>query len=608
MLQRGSPTTPCAQAAATPAWLLLATVVLTLVAAASIGMLSPTAKAVPASIATGTQAVAVPTAAPAQPIFAEPRVAPALAGVAAAHDHDGGSADLGLAGNGAFPAGNASVAPFENPTDAARAPLRRYQGRSIVLLTDTRLDYANELLLKLDSFIQQAHAAIAGILDVQAAPRPTQIIVFELQERYQEYAREHAPGLVNNGGYYDGGMRTVVTYRFNNSMQLYFHELVHAMMGEQFADHNFARYTRRNWPIWFDEGMSEYLGSFEVLGQGIKIPSLNKGKLAYLANAIANNVFIDLPTLLRAPAERFSGASMNIYYAESWGLLDFLLSSPVHRSRVPGFFRRIRQGEDGLTAFKASFGDDLAALDASWRAHIHLMTRPVTGWVPLFTGESIDDWTIHEGGQWKAGGGEISGAGDRNYNYLIKSEVPMTDFAYELDLQLSRGTAGLILGNNFHGEYPYYYLIDVARDAVMLRRAYSASQIEPVIQAYAEVPMGDWVRLRVQVVDRVLKLSVGGREVLTSRVDRERFSLFGLYLYRARVRFRNIQVRREVSERAFASGQATTPTERAGGPAEPVPAARPVLVPANATRDGGAGGPSPAASGLAAQRTGLSPQ
>jgi hypothetical protein len=476
----------------------------------------------------------------------------------------GGQAETRAAGAG-------QPSPFDVSGEANHAPLRRYAGRTIVLQTDTRNDYAVELLTKLDSFLGQASTELSRALDVASQPKPTQIIVFESQERYQDYARQHAPGLVNNGGYYDGGMRTVVTYRFNNSMQLYFHELVHAMMGEQFADHHFSRYTRKNWPIWFDEGIAEYLGSFEVVGTGIRIPAQNKGKLAYLANAIANNVFIDLPSLLRAPPERFSGASMNIYYAESWGLLDFLLHSPLHKPKVAQFFRKIRQGEDGIAAFKASFGEDLTSIDAAWRVYIHEATRPAQGWVPLFSGESIDDWTIHEGGQWRAGQGEIRGQGDRNYNYLIKSEVPMTDLSYELDLQLQQGTAGLILGNNFHGEYPYYYLIEIARDAVLLKRAWSASQIEPVVQAYAEIPLGQWVHIRVQIVDRVLHMTVGGKEIITTRVDRDRYSLFGLYLYRAKVRFRNVQVHNEAVEpKAIVSTPVpamTAVAATAGGPA-----------------------------------------
>ena len=476
-------------------------------------------------------------------------------------------------GESAFPAGTGQPAPFEQEGSVARQPLQRSAGKYAVLWTDTRPEYAAELLGRLDSFLTQAHAEMGRVLDVQVTAKPVQIYVFESQERYQEYAREHAPGLVNNGGFYDGGMRTVVTYRYNNSMQLYFHEMVHAMMGEQFADHNFTRYTRRHWPIWFDEGIAEYLGSFELLGRNVQVPAVNKGKLAYLVNAMANRAFIDLPTLLKAPAERFSGPSMNIYYAESWGLLDFLLSSPATRPKVAQFFKKIKSGEDGLGAFRSCFGDNLIALDSAWRSYLSEKAKVGPGTVQLFSGETIDDWTIHEGGQWKAGGGEISGQGDRNYNYLIKSELPSSEFTYQLDVNLSRGTAGLILGNNFHGEYPYYYLIEIARDVVMVRRAWSASHIEPVIQAYAELPPSTWVQVRATVQDRVLRLTIGGREVLQTRVDRERYSLFGLYLYRAKVRFRNISLLREAATPAWSS----LPAAPAGGP--PVSLPQPPVAP-----------------------------
>lgn len=465
-------------------------------------------------------------------------------------------------GESAFPAGTGQPAPFASEGSSARQPLQRSAGKTAVLWTDTRPEYASELLGRLDSFLAQAHAELGKVLELQVAAKAVQIYVFESQERYQEYAREHAPGLVNNGGFYDGGMRTVVTYRYNNSMQLYFHELVHAVMGEQFGDHHFTRYTRRNWPIWFDEGIAEYLGSFDLLGKEVRVPAVNKGKLAYLVNAMANNVFIDLPTLLKAPAERFSGPSMNIYYAESWGLLDFLLSSPVTRPKVALFFKKIKGGEDGLAAFRTCFGDNLQQLDATWRTYLYERARIGPGTVQLFGGSHIDDWTIHEGGQWLAGNGEISGHGDRNYNYLIKSELPSTNFTYQLDVNLAHGTAGLILGNNFHGEYPYYYLIEIARDVVMVRRAWSASHIEPVIQAYAEVPPSTWVQVRASVSDRVLRLYVGGREVLQTRVDRDRYSLFGLYLYRAKVRFRNISLLREGPLPAWSA----LPAGSAGGP------------------------------------------
>ena len=92
-------------------------------------------------------------------------------------------------GESAFPAGTGTPAPFEATGPVSRAPLRRYDGKTAVLWTDTRAEYATELMDRLDSFLAQAHAEMARILDVQATPKHVQIYVFESQERYQEYAR-----------------------------------------------------------------------------------------------------------------------------------------------------------------------------------------------------------------------------------------------------------------------------------------------------------------------------------------------------------------------------------------------------------------------------------
>jgi hypothetical protein len=475
-----------------------------------------------------------------------------------------------LAGAAAAHAPRAEDAPVPPGLDVAgsRQPLRRYVGRYVALWTDCRPEFARELLGQLDSFVRQAHDELAQILQLQVKPKPVQIYVFEAQEHYQAYAREHAPTLVNNGGYYDGALRTVVTYRYNNSMQLYFHELVHAILGEQFADHQFSRYNRRHWPVWFDEGMAEYLGSFALQQSGLQIAAVNKSKLAYLANAVHSDNLLDLNLLLRAPSERFSGASMNFYYAGAWGLVDLLLATPKWRAQVPNFFARIKAGEDGLEAFRACFGADTAAMQAAWKARITKLAQPEPGEVHLFDGKHVWDWTVHEGGNWRASGGEITGNGDNNYNYLIKADVPLSSLSLQVDVHLTHGTAGLILGNHDHREYPYHYLIDIGKDVIMLRRAWSATRIEPMIQAWAEVPLREWVRVRVDVQDGVLRVLVDGREVLTTRTDRPRLSMFGLYLYKAKVRFRNVTLTRRSLDAApltsMPAGSASSPAPGTG--------------------------------------------
>ncbi len=434
------------------------------------------------------------------------------------------------------------------PPAKDRAPaLRSLATRHFVLRTNASEAYARSLGDKLDSYVSQLNVLLPALLQERIEPIRPNIVVWERQEEYQRQARESAPQLVNNGGYYDGATRTIVTYRYNNSLQLYFHEILHAIMGEVFRDHYFFRYSRPNWPIWFDEGLAEYFGSFEADGAGVRIAARNRTKIAYLINALDTGTLVSLRSLLTAPSERYSGTSMNLYYAQAWGLVDFLVKTKPYDEAFPKFYRAIRTDVDGLTAFKQAFGDDLDKLDAEWRAHLWSLGGIPAGWNPLFNGVNIDEWTVHEGGSWTTMDQAIVGRGDENYNYLIRSDLPHTAFSLRADVLIERGTTGLILGNNFHGEYPYYYLIDLSRDHVTLRRAYSATRIATLREAQPHLPEDEWVPLLISVVDRRIQVRVNDQLVFEERDDRDRrYSLFGAYLYQGSARFRGIAVKSEL--------------------------------------------------------------
>ncbi len=441
----------------------------------------------------------------------------------------------------------ASTAAAQRRPPNGPTGLRPFTTRHFVIRTNAHEAYATALGRKLDSYYSQLSVQLPALLQDSIDPFRISIIVWERQEEYQREARRNAPQLVNNGGYYDGATRTIVTYRYNNSLQLYFHEILHAIMGEVFKDHHFFRYSKPNWPIWFDEGLAEYFGSFEVEGDDIRIAARNKTKVAYLVNALNTKSLNHLTSLLTAPSENYSGTSMNLYYAQAWGLLDFLVKTTPYDVAFPKFYRAIRNDVDGLTAFRQAFGDDLNRIDAEWRSYLWGLAAIPSGWRELFNGLSIDEWTVHEGGSWTVEDRAIVGRGDENYNYLIKSELPYGAFTLRVDVQIERGTTGLILGNNYHGEYPYYYLIDLSRDQVTLRRAKSATHISTVEEAQPHLPQDEWVTVAVTVSGRRLVVKVNDQMVFDEPETRDRrYSLFGVYLYQGSARFRNLSVRSEL--------------------------------------------------------------
>jgi len=200
---------------------------------------------------------------------------------------------------------------------------------------------------------------------------------------------------------------------------------------------------------------------------------------------------------------------------------------------------------DGMAAFTRSFGSDLEDLERRWRAHLWSLGAVADGWQSLFNGQGIDMWTVHEGGRWQVKGGVIDGVGDENYNYLIRSELPLTAFTFDLEMKVMNGTTGLILGNNFHGEYPYYYLVDISKDHVTLRRSYSATRIATIKEIRPLFPEKQWLPVSVQLLNDRLKVWVNGQLVLNEVEDKDRYSLFGVYLYQGHAQFRNIRIRKE---------------------------------------------------------------
>ena len=439
------------------------------------------------------------------------------------------------------------------PQDAS-AHLQTYMSKHFVLKTNCTPEFSVELSQRLDTYYEQLQELLPPILGEPLQAVRASVILFEQQDDYQKYAHKNAPLLVNNGGYYDGATRTIVTYRYNNSIQLYFHEILHAVLGQMFKDHYFFRYSKKNWPIWFDEGIAEYFGSFENVDGKLKFGARNKTKIAYLINALSSDSFVNLPKLLKARADRYSGNTMNLFYAEAWGLMDFLIHTKKYRKSLPEFFLDIKSGTDGIVAFKKHFSNDIKDMNRRWRAHLWSLGGVSEGWQSLFNGQTIDNWTIHEGGEWVVKNQHINGKGNDSYNYLIRSELPRTAFTFSLDLRLERGTAGIILGNNNHLEYPYYYLIDISKNQATLRRAHSATQIRTIRNVQPHIPQNQWLPVTVRVFKNRLQIWINGQQIMDETENKDLYSLFGVYLYRGHAQFRNLRLKKEVSVYPAAPG------------------------------------------------------
>ncbi|MCB9728150.1 MAG: hypothetical protein H6746_06690 [Deltaproteobacteria bacterium] len=403
-------------------------------------------------------------------------------------------------------------------------------------------DTRSAVLRRLEAFRSALEILVLAATGVALGPNPVRITLFEEPREYAAYADAHAPGLGHNGGYYDGQTRTVYTYRRSNPMQLHFHEITHAVMGDVFGDPWYERYARPGWPVWFDEGFAEYASSYAVDARGAtRFGALHAARLATLVDALETRRLIPMALLLRARAGDFSGGSMDLWYAQAWGLVDLLLAEADLRGRVPVWVQRLRDGENGVAAFLAVFGPDLDRLQARFERRIGRLAASSPRPMDLLGPGGLDAWTMHEGGDWRVDGDDIVGRSTGGWNYLTRAIPPVQAFALELEVRLSgEGSLGLVLGHHGVGAYPYHTIVDLGGGRASLRHIRTPERLTRRVEGPAPLREDGYTPVRVELRHGVLSVWVDGRHVLSARPGRPVASLVGLYVQEGTARFRGL--------------------------------------------------------------------
>ena len=408
------------------------------------------------------------------------------------------------------------------------------------LSTAAPLEARRALLDHLESFHSVLKVLVPSVTGVHLGDQPVRLLLYEDPESYHAHVRRHAPGLGHNGGYYDGASRTVVSHRRANPLQLQFHEIAHAALGDVFDDPTHTRYARPGWPVWFDEGFAEYVSSFEVVREGLKFGAPHLARIATLASAIEAHQTLSLTTLLRARPREFTGQQMDLWYATAWALVDLLISESDLRRGVPRFVAKLRAGEEGILAFRDVFGGGLKALEGRLYRRVRALSQRVHERRSLAPKGRLELWTAHDGGTWKSERGEILGQSPSQWSYLT-TPIPLSR-RYALDLQVAAtpgARVGLVLGRHRAGAYPYHTLISLDAEEATIRRVSGANEVTTLVSRPFALPPSRWATLNLSVDRGVLVLRINGEDVLAARLERPESSLMGLYVERGAARFKD---------------------------------------------------------------------
>ncbi len=401
------------------------------------------------------------------------------------------------------------------------------------LCTDAPRERVADLIVDLATYRQALGTALGAMFGQRVSVPPVDVWLFWHWPDYEAWARRHAPRLARNGGYYDGAAGRIVSYLHNNSRRLYHHELVHAAMGGLLGDPLFVRYARAGWPVWFEEGLAEYLARARHHGDRLELGVINEARLAYLLNAMRQGTLPRLAELLEATPRDFTGSLMNLYYSASWGWVYFLSHETPWRGRWGVFLSALRTGASGIVAFQRAFGADLDALELAW---LHwLESAAHRGGARELTATLLGK--VHDQDVLEIDAGEQA-------TYLVDA-VPLSDafdVVFRFDATPGTRAVGLVLGNYDPNQYPYRLVVDLGRAGLTVRQMNGPQTGEWMASRPAAVPAGRH-ELRVQMRGGVLSVQLDGGPPTRVRRVKVPFSLAGFYAQDGHVRVERLTFR-----------------------------------------------------------------
>ncbi len=198
-----------------------------------------------------------------------------------------------------------------------------------------------------------------------ASPVPTTVIVFKSDSSYKPFKVNQ-----NVAGYFQPGEDVnyiTLTTEFaseDHPFRTIFHEYVHLLIENTMGP---------TVPVWFNEGVAEYYSTFDIMNDNHKVllGDLVRNHVLYLRES----KFLPLRTLLavdhKSPYYN-EGNKMNIFYAESWMLVHYLLQgeSQKRRPQMVHFLELLRSDTTIDDAFQQAFQINLEAFEKDFRSYV----------------------------------------------------------------------------------------------------------------------------------------------------------------------------------------------------------------------------------------------
>jgi hypothetical protein len=173
-----------------------------------------------------------------------------------------------------------------------------------------------------------------------------------------------APGIsASVGGFYSPNssrIHAVADVSSPMSDDVIFHEYAHHFM--------FQMVSKVAYPAWFVEGFAEYYATVRIQPDRIQIGRFNPGRVNSLT--LPSNSWPPMEDVLSwrvSPNGRFRGSD---YYAISWALTHYLLSTPERTRQLGQYLSAVAGGRDPVEALNGTINRTPAQLQSDVRRYV----------------------------------------------------------------------------------------------------------------------------------------------------------------------------------------------------------------------------------------------
>jgi tetratricopeptide (TPR) repeat protein len=223
---------------------------------------------------------------------------------------------------------------------------------------------------KVAARLEQFREAFVRLLSVEHfdSSVPMTVMVFRTDESYRPFEPLYRGQPAGVAGFFQSSQDvdyitfSVDPMHVRDADALAYHEYVHLLVRNSF----------RNAPLWFNEGLAEYYSTFE-LSDGNKRVTLGL-PIGRRVQMLRERELLPVEKLLSVDTDSAyynERDERNLFYAESWALVHYLLSGP-RRAQLSTYLDLLAKGLRVEDAFQKAFQTNFAGMDDELRQYIRL--------------------------------------------------------------------------------------------------------------------------------------------------------------------------------------------------------------------------------------------